>query len=499
MALTLGDNFSYQGAKPLDARLKYDTLANMKAVADATMYEGCLAYCEATDKTYQWKSTNTVDADTGKWREFSSGGGGASALSELTDTNISTPTDGQVLQYDGTNDEWVNGDIEEVVKGYGYSSAPMTDPSEFVAKVKTLLNRDFTDTNNLIATIPSSYMVSCMAAGGSSGDIYIFFANANMDSKFATYTTGRYYIYLKTVNSSGNYMIAVVRNGNVIDVASYAIPTSYSDYVSSLVCSGLKILASNDITLTNDTDGEYYSINISGQQFTLYYDQSHTQPITPNTTSVYQDITTGNLYTWNGTEYVLVGTTDYTELENLPTVNSVTITGILTNADLGVYGKDDTAETGVDDADYFPFYDSSATGMRKSLWSNIKSVLKTYFDTIYSTFSGSYDDLTDKPTIVSSRETPASGGTTLSLVNTGDMYSWNNKANAPTVLSQTLSAGSTSVTFTDVPTSGNYLITPYTSVVGLDYDTITQSGSTVTVTYTAQSSNITVFLKIEGV
>ena len=486
MALTLGDNFSYQGAKPLDARLKYDTLANMKAVADATMYDGCLAYCVATDKTYQWKSTNTVDADTGKWREFESGG--ASALSDLTDTNINTPTDGQVLQYDGTDDEWVNGDIEEVVKGYGYSSVPMTDPSEFVAEVKTLLNRDFTDTNNLIATIPSSYMVSCMASGGSRGDIYIYFANANMDSKFTTapgYTTGKYYTYLKTVNSSGNYMIAVVRNGNVIAASSYAIPTSYSDYVSSLDCSGLKILASNDITLTNYTDGEYYSINISGQQFTLYYDQSHTQPITPNTTSVYQDITTGNLYTWNGIEYVLVGTTDYTELENLPTVNSVTITGTLTNADLGVYGKDDTAETGVDDADYFPFYDSSATGMRKSLWSNIKSVLKTYFDTLYST--------------VSSRETPASGGTTLSLVNTGDMYSWNNKANAPTIKTATLSAGSTSVTFSDVPTTGDYLIYIYTSQIGLDYDSISRSGSTVTVTYSAQSSAVTVYMKIEEV
>lgn len=76
MSLVIGDNFSFQGAKPLDGRLKYDTLANMKAVADATMYDGCMAYCVATDKTYQWKSTNTVDADTGKWREFSSGGGG---------------------------------------------------------------------------------------------------------------------------------------------------------------------------------------------------------------------------------------------------------------------------------------------------------------------------------------------------------------------------------------------------------------------------------------
>lgn len=74
MSILLGDNFQYQAAKPLDARLKYDTVAAMKAVGDSTMYEGCLAYCVATDKTYQWKSTNTVDATLGKWRELSGGG-----------------------------------------------------------------------------------------------------------------------------------------------------------------------------------------------------------------------------------------------------------------------------------------------------------------------------------------------------------------------------------------------------------------------------------------
>lgn len=84
MALVLGDNFSYQGAKPLDGRIKYDTVANMKAVADATMYDGCLAYCSETDKTYQWKSTNTVDETLGKWREFSSGSSGTTDYTDLT-------------------------------------------------------------------------------------------------------------------------------------------------------------------------------------------------------------------------------------------------------------------------------------------------------------------------------------------------------------------------------------------------------------------------------
>lgn len=70
MSLILGDNFSYGGAKPLDARLKYSTLAEMKAVVDSTMYDGCIAYCAATDNTYQWKLSNSVESDTGRWREF---------------------------------------------------------------------------------------------------------------------------------------------------------------------------------------------------------------------------------------------------------------------------------------------------------------------------------------------------------------------------------------------------------------------------------------------
>ena len=146
MALTLGDNFSYQGAKPLDARLKYDTLAAMKAVADSTMYDGCLAYCTATDKTYQWKSTNTVDTDTGKWREFTSGGGGSTytagggiditndvistdnlqsgdmddiitplpspnpyELDDLSDVDLGTLSNGDVLKYNSTSQKWENG------------------------------------------------------------------------------------------------------------------------------------------------------------------------------------------------------------------------------------------------------------------------------------------------------------------------------------------------------------------------------------------------------
>lgn len=46
------------------------------------------------------------------------------------------------------------------------------------------------------------------------------------------------------------------------------------------------------------------------------------------------------------------------------------------------YLTDDTAETTIDDADYFPFYDTSATGKRKTLFSSIVNKLKATFATL---------------------------------------------------------------------------------------------------------------------
>lgn len=47
-----------------------------------------------------------------------------------------------------------------------------------------------------------------------------------------------------------------------------------------------------------------------------------------------------------------------------------------------------TAETEIADDDTLPYYDTSAKGQRKTLWSNIKAVLKTYFDSVYMKLSG---------------------------------------------------------------------------------------------------------------
>lgn len=53
-----------------------------------------------------------------------------------------------------------------------------------------------------------------------------------------------------------------------------------------------------------------------------------------------------------------------------------------------LYSTDDTVSTDLADDDYIPFYDTSTSGKKKSLWSNIKAKLKTYFDTLYPSIGG---------------------------------------------------------------------------------------------------------------
>ena len=88
MAITVADNFSYQGKKPLDGRDGFDTLAQMKAYPEASVYDGCMTYCKEDEKYYTFKASNTVDVTTGKWREFS--GGGGQTYNDFTGATAST-------------------------------------------------------------------------------------------------------------------------------------------------------------------------------------------------------------------------------------------------------------------------------------------------------------------------------------------------------------------------------------------------------------------------
>ena len=70
MAIKIGSNFAYNGKLPNFERDSFETKAAMKAFDENSIDEGHLSYCKEDGKVYQYKSANTVDATTGRWRIF---------------------------------------------------------------------------------------------------------------------------------------------------------------------------------------------------------------------------------------------------------------------------------------------------------------------------------------------------------------------------------------------------------------------------------------------
>ena len=70
MAIKIGSNFTFQGEQPNFERDRFATKAGMKAFPETSIDDGHLSYCMEDKNTYQFKSSNAVDATTGKWRLF---------------------------------------------------------------------------------------------------------------------------------------------------------------------------------------------------------------------------------------------------------------------------------------------------------------------------------------------------------------------------------------------------------------------------------------------
>lgn len=73
MGIVLWDNIDYKGKKPLDSRMLFDTIAEMKNFNENYLPDITLAFNKADSKMYVFNRTNDVDVTTGKWREFEGG------------------------------------------------------------------------------------------------------------------------------------------------------------------------------------------------------------------------------------------------------------------------------------------------------------------------------------------------------------------------------------------------------------------------------------------
>lgn len=69
-------------------------------------------YIECTQSEYDaWEQAGTLDPDVMYFITDGQSGGGATELADLTDVDITSPADGQLLRYNGTSGKWENAGI----------------------------------------------------------------------------------------------------------------------------------------------------------------------------------------------------------------------------------------------------------------------------------------------------------------------------------------------------------------------------------------------------
>ena len=156
------------------------------------------------------------------------------------------------------------------------------------------------------------------------------------------------------------YIAPPVANPETIGIGYGTCSTAASTTAKEVTLSGYNLKQNGYVSVLFT-----YAVPASA---TLNVNSKGAKPIYYHGSAITADIIgAGDLATfvYDGTNYNLVG------VDNVSSQIQA-----LTNK---AYQTDDTAETAIADGDYFPYYDSSATGKRKTLWSNIIATLKNTF------------------------------------------------------------------------------------------------------------------------
>lgn len=183
MSIQVGDNFTYKGQKPLDARLVFNTIPDMVATPSTIIYDGILVYVLSEKKFYTYNSTNTVDVTLDKWRELTTSSItiSSAAIDRVTTSPtykhlILTLSDGTTIDCgDATGDKGDQGKGFAIIKLYSSTSDMTSDTSpvndgEMVAVI-----------NNTTSPITAKVYIrnSSQTANATTGDEngYTFFCN----------------------------------------------------------------------------------------------------------------------------------------------------------------------------------------------------------------------------------------------------------------------------------------------------------------------------------
>ena len=112
------------------------------------------------------------------------GDAGASALADLTDVNISSPTDGQVIKYDSDSDKWVNADDEG-----GGTAADITFNNTDTDLVATNVQDAIVEVDNKIPVVPENYAATNVTYNNAASGLSSVNAQGAIDELAATLNT----------------------------------------------------------------------------------------------------------------------------------------------------------------------------------------------------------------------------------------------------------------------------------------------------------------------
>ena len=88
--IQMSEGFKLYKNEPLDSRMQFNSMAEMKATEDFKLYDGCFATIanDPNKITYQWWSSNPIHSVYGKWRPMSEMMGTAANMTEEVVSSI---------------------------------------------------------------------------------------------------------------------------------------------------------------------------------------------------------------------------------------------------------------------------------------------------------------------------------------------------------------------------------------------------------------------------